>query len=124
VTGRLADGWVPSQGADWLSTRYLESRPLVDAAALAAGRDPEAVVNVFNFGGRITPSAQAATRDAAGRWQGGSVEQWVEELTGAVQEHRAGGFIFREPGSRPSETALRLWTDEVVPAVRERLARR
>lgn len=124
VTGRLADGWVPSMGADWLSPRFRASRPLVDAAARSAGRDPLAVASIFNFSGRITPSPQAATRDAEGRWLGGSVEQWVEELTGAVLEHQAGGFVYREGGSRPSPSALRLWAEEVVPAVRERLAGR
>ena len=27
VTGRLADGWIPSRGSDWLSAVYRESRP-------------------------------------------------------------------------------------------------
>ncbi len=53
---------------------------------------------------------------------GGSVAQWVEELTTAVQEHGAGGFVYREGGTRPSETALRRWAMEIVPAVRERIA--
>jgi alkanesulfonate monooxygenase SsuD/methylene tetrahydromethanopterin reductase-like flavin-dependent oxidoreductase (luciferase family) len=122
VTGRLADGWVPSQGADWLSPRYRASRPIVDEAAAAAGRDPHDVVSIFNFGGRITPAAETATRDADGRWLGGSVAQWAEELSGAVLEHGAGGFVYREPGMRPSETALRRWAEEVVPAVRQQVA--
>src|SRR6516164_5272608 len=53
VTGRLADGWVPQGGADWLSTRYRQARPLIDEAAAAAGRDPSAIITVYNFGGRI-----------------------------------------------------------------------
>ena len=32
VTGRLADGWVPGRGADWLSAGYRESRPVIDEA--------------------------------------------------------------------------------------------
>jgi len=55
VTGQLADGWILPGGADWLSQSYRESRPRVDAAAAAAGRDPAEIVSVFNFGGRITP---------------------------------------------------------------------
>ena len=40
VTGRLADGWVPARGSDWLSALYQQSRPIIDEAAVAAGRDP------------------------------------------------------------------------------------
>jgi uncharacterized membrane protein len=39
----------------------------------------------------------------------------VEALTGAVLHHRAGGFAFRERGSRPSKTALRLWARRRCP---------
>ena len=46
VTGQLADGWIPPGGADWLSPAYRESRPRVDAAATAAGRDPSDVADV------------------------------------------------------------------------------
>jgi alkanesulfonate monooxygenase SsuD/methylene tetrahydromethanopterin reductase-like flavin-dependent oxidoreductase (luciferase family) len=48
VTGQLADGWIPPGGSDWLSQLYRESRPRVDAAAAAAGRDPAEIVSVFN----------------------------------------------------------------------------
>lgn len=71
VTGQLADGWIPPGGSDWLSQPYRESRPRVDAAAVAAGRDPAEVVDVYNFGGRITPEPLAATRGEDGRWIGG-----------------------------------------------------
>jgi hypothetical protein len=48
VTGQLADGWIPPGGSDWLSELYRESRPRVDAAASAAGRDPAEIVSVYN----------------------------------------------------------------------------
>lgn len=121
VTGRLADGWVPAMGADWLSSRYRESRPVVDGAAAAAGRDPAEVITVCNFGGPITPAPLAATRDQDGRWAGGSAGQWVEELTGAVLEHGVGGFIYRE-GPTTSPGALAQWAQEIVPAVRAAVA--
>ena len=68
VTGQLADGWVPPGGSDWRSQLYRESRPRVDAAAAAAGRDPAQIVDVYNFGGRITASHSPppGTRTAAG----------------------------------------------------------
>jgi alkanesulfonate monooxygenase SsuD/methylene tetrahydromethanopterin reductase-like flavin-dependent oxidoreductase (luciferase family) len=123
VTGRLADGWIPPMASDWLSGLYRESRPRVDEAATAAGREPAQVIDVYNFGGRITPEPLAATRGEDGRWIGGSVEQWVDELTGAVLEHGAGGFIYRSTDDTPPAQALARWAGDVVPAVREAIAK-
>jgi alkanesulfonate monooxygenase SsuD/methylene tetrahydromethanopterin reductase-like flavin-dependent oxidoreductase (luciferase family) len=123
VTGQLADGWIPPGGSDWLSQLYRESRPRVDAAAVAAGRDPAQVVDVYNFGGRITLEPLAATRGEDGRWIGGSVQQWADELTTAVLDHRAAGFIYRSTDDTPADMALARWATEVVPAVRQAIAR-
>ncbi|MQY04967.1 LLM class flavin-dependent oxidoreductase [Actinomadura macrotermitis] len=123
VTGRLADGWFPGHAADWLSERYRTSRPVIDEAALAAGRDPADVATVYNLPGEITEAPLAAPRDREGRWRGGSVEQWTEELTGAVLEHGASGFVYFAPGGRaPDEAALGRWAREIVPAVRAAVA--
>lgn len=105
ATGRVADGWIPGHAADWLSARYRHSRPIIDEAAAAAGRQPREVRTVFNFPGRITDRPLLATRDNEGRWIGGSVDQWVEELTGAVLDHDASGFILFSP-----EGVRRIWT--------------
>lgn len=121
VTGRRADGWIPGHAADWLSTRYRESRPVIDEAARAAGRDPRDVVTVYNLPGRISPTPLAATRDEEGRWLGGDVAQWVEELTGAVLDHNAGGFTYFPVGDQPVERASALWAEEIAPGVREAL---
>ncbi|GAA4155174.1 LLM class flavin-dependent oxidoreductase [Phytohabitans flavus] len=120
VTGRRADGWIPGHAADWLSQRYATSRPIIDEAATAAGRDPAEVATIYNLPGRITASPLRATRDAGGRWIGGSVEQWVAELTGAVLAHGAGGFIlFPVHDGTPLDTTLGRWAREIAPAVRE-----
>ena len=66
----------------------------------------------------------AATRDGDGRWIGGSVGQWVEELTGAVLDHDASGFILFPPGSGSHDTvSLGRWATEIAPAVREAIAK-
>jgi hypothetical protein len=53
------------------------------------------------------------------------VTQWVEELTFAVFEHAAAAFIYLlPPGDSISDTTLNLWAHEVVPAVREAIAKR
>jgi alkanesulfonate monooxygenase SsuD/methylene tetrahydromethanopterin reductase-like flavin-dependent oxidoreductase (luciferase family) len=119
VTGRTADGWVPPMGSDWQSKLYRESRPRIDEAAAAAGRDPAEIADIYNFGGRITPEPLTVTRDDDGRWVGGSVQQWIDELTDAVLEYRASGFIYRSPGDTPADEALARWARDIVPAVRE-----
>jgi alkanesulfonate monooxygenase SsuD/methylene tetrahydromethanopterin reductase-like flavin-dependent oxidoreductase (luciferase family) len=123
VTGALADGWIPPGGSDWLSHLYRESRPRVDAGAVAAGRDPAEIVSVYNFGGRITAEPLAATRGEDGRWIGGSVQQWVDELTTAVLDHHAAGFIYRSTDDTPADVAQARWATEIVPAVRDAITR-
>ena len=120
ATGRVADGWIPGHAADWLSERYRSSRPVIDEAAAAAGREPREIRTVFNLPGRITDRPLAATRDRDGRWIGGSSDQWIEELTGAVLEHGASGFILFAPdGGTPDLGSISRWAREIVPAVRE-----
>jgi alkanesulfonate monooxygenase SsuD/methylene tetrahydromethanopterin reductase-like flavin-dependent oxidoreductase (luciferase family) len=124
ATGRVADGWIPGHAADWLSERYRVSRPVIDEAAESAGRDPGEIRTVFNFPGRITDQPLTATRDGEGRWTGGSVGQWIEELTGAVLEHGAAGFILFSPqGGAPDSASLARWGGEIVPAVREAIVK-
>ncbi|MEV1178888.1 5,10-methylene tetrahydromethanopterin reductase, partial [Nonomuraea sp. NPDC049784] len=115
---------IPGHAADWLSERYRASRPIIDEAAASVGRDPNEIRTVFNFPGRITDRPLPATRDRDGRWLGGSVDQWVEELTGAVLEHGASGFtFFSADHGAPDLTVLARWAQEIVPSVREAIAK-
>lgn len=123
ATGRVADGWIPGHAADWHSERYRASRPVIDEAAAAVGRDPREVRTVFNFPGRITDRPLPATRDRDRRWIGGSVGQWVEELVGAVLEHGASGFtLFSADGGTQDIVSLGRWANEIIPAVRDAIA--
>lgn len=125
VTGRVADGWIPGYGADWASPRYRDSRPVIDEAAAAAGRDPREIRTVFNLPSRITDQPLASTRGQDGEWLGGSVEQWVEELTMAVLEYDAAGFMFfTHEWTAPDEVSLGRWAAEIAPAVREAVAKK
>lgn len=124
ATGRVADGWIPGHAADWRSERYRWSRPVIDEAAAAVDRDPREVRTVFNLPGRITDRPLTATRDREGRWIGGSVEQWVDELTVAVLEHDASGFmLFAADHGMQDTVALRRWGAEIAPAVRATVAK-
>ena len=125
VTGRHADGWIPGHLADWRSTRVAESRPIVDEAAASVGRNPTDVDTIYNVSGRLARAPLPETRDDEGRWVGGGVTQWVEELTFAVRAHGAAAFIYLvAPGDIISDATLNLWAHEVVPAVREAIATR
>lgn len=124
ATGRVADGWIPGHAADWRSERYRASRPIIDEAAAAVGRDPREIRTIHNFPGRITDRPLPATRDRDGRWIGGSVGQWIEELTDAVLEHDASGFMLFSSGHGASDlTTLARWAQEIVPSVREAIAK-
>jgi len=77
VTGRLADGWIPAHAADWRSPQVNAWRPLIDAAAVAAGRDPADIVTIYNVGGQITDRAVPKPRDEDGRWR-----WWLDPTVG------------------------------------------
>ena len=125
LTGRQADGWIPGHLADWRSTEVAGSRPIVDQAALSVGRDPADVETIYNVSGRLAQDPLRDTRDDEGRWIGGGVTQWIEELTFAVFDHEAAAFIYLvPPGESISDKTLNLWAHEVVPAVREAIAKR
>jgi hypothetical protein len=56
------------------------------------------------------------------------VAQWTEELTSAVVEHGADGFIYRTTIYRttddtPPPVAVTRFAQEVVPAVREAVSK-
>ena len=123
VTGRNADGWIPGHLADWRSTHVAESRPLVDEAAASVGRDPADIATIYQVTGRITADPLPKTRDDDGRWIGGGVAQWVEELTFAALERDAAALIYLvAPGQTISDTTVNLWAHEIAPAVREAIA--
>lgn len=113
LTGRLADGWLPSLGYLTLDALDEASRR-VDEAAQAAGRDPSAIVRLINIFGRITDG------DSAGFLEG-PVDQWVDQLTMLAVDHRFDGFLFGVSGD--PESQLRRFAEEVVPRVRTMVGR-
>jgi alkanesulfonate monooxygenase SsuD/methylene tetrahydromethanopterin reductase-like flavin-dependent oxidoreductase (luciferase family) len=86
ITGRHADGWVPSlgyMGPDALA----EARKQVDEAAEKAGRDPAAVLGLYNVSGTVTDGQ---------RGEGpldGPPEHWVETLADWTRKARLGAII-------------------------------
>ena len=110
LAGRVADGWVPSFQGRLQPLRDMTGR--LEEAAAEAGRDPGEVRRVLNVGGVITDGASEGMLR-------GPVAQWTEELTRLVVELGFDTFVLwaEEPGQ------LARFAEEVVPAVREQVAR-
>jgi alkanesulfonate monooxygenase SsuD/methylene tetrahydromethanopterin reductase-like flavin-dependent oxidoreductase (luciferase family) len=107
LTGRLADGWVPSLGY-MKPDAVEEARKRVDEAADKAGRDPSEVLGVYNVSGELTDGA---------RGEGpldGPPEHWVETLSGWAERLKLGAVILP---AQSVEQVDRLVT-EVVPGLR------
>ncbi|HSE82082.1 MAG TPA: LLM class flavin-dependent oxidoreductase [Gaiellaceae bacterium] len=109
LTGRLADGWVPS--FSWATpTLVPELAARIDEAAADAGREPSAIRRVYNVSGVI---ADGPTRGLLE----GPPEHWVETLTGFATELGFDTFVFW-PSEDP-QTQLERFGREVVADLRE-----
>ena len=108
LTGRLADGWVPS--LFWATPELVpEMQRRIDDAAATAGRDPAQIRRVYNVGGRISDKP-------ARELLKGTPEQWTETLTSFAAELGFDTFIFW-PDEDPLHQLDR-FAEEVVPALR------
>lgn len=113
LTGRLGDGWLPSFGyAPPESVPAMQRR--VDEGAAEAGRDPSTVRRLYNVMGTIGDRGSAEPLQ-------GDAPQWIEELTRYVLELRFDGFVFWPATDALAQ--LERFAEEVVPAVRETVAR-
>jgi alkanesulfonate monooxygenase SsuD/methylene tetrahydromethanopterin reductase-like flavin-dependent oxidoreductase (luciferase family) len=112
LTGRLADGWLPS-------FPYLDpagvvalNKPIDDAAS-AAGRSPSDVRRLYNVIGRIDPNGSGVFNDGPAAW--------TERLTELVIEGRVSGIMLTPMADHDRQ--IEVFAAEVVPAVREAVAK-
>ncbi len=107
VTGRLADGWLPSMGyADPDALPGMNAT--VDEAAVEAGRAPEDVRRLYNvFPGRDGGSGLV-----------GRPSDWAEQLAGLTLEHGMATFVL----GTDDPDLVRAWAREVGPELRELVA--
>lgn len=111
MTGRAADGWLPSLG-------YLKGGPAdlatmnshIDEGADAAGRDPRDIRRLLNIGGRFSPTGSGLLQ--------GPPEQWVDDLTGIALDYGISGFIL----AADDAPTIELFASEVAPGVRDAVA--
>jgi alkanesulfonate monooxygenase SsuD/methylene tetrahydromethanopterin reductase-like flavin-dependent oxidoreductase (luciferase family) len=112
ITGRLADGWLPSipnLPLDEITAKHDQ----IDEAATRAGRDPSAIRRVANVAGVITDG------DSDGFLKG-PADQWVEDLRRLHEQYRFDSFIFWGEGD--ADEQLKRFAEDVVPRARERVA--
>jgi alkanesulfonate monooxygenase SsuD/methylene tetrahydromethanopterin reductase-like flavin-dependent oxidoreductase (luciferase family)/iron-sulfur cluster repair protein YtfE (RIC family) len=106
VTGRLADGWLPSSPYA-LPEALAAMNRAIDRAAEEAGRRPAEIRRLYNISGRFS-------RDGSGFLEGPPA-LWAEQLTELTLTEGMSGYIVM--GDDPE--LLRRFAAEVVPAVRE-----
>ncbi|WFE54542.1 LLM class flavin-dependent oxidoreductase [Micromonospora sp. WMMD1155] len=106
LTGRRADGWLPTLG--YLQPGDLaKGNAMIDDAAQEAGRSPRDVRRLLNIAGRFSAVGSGPLN--------GPAEQWVRELTELALGEGVSTFILA--GDDPDD--LRRFAAEVAPAVRE-----
>jgi hypothetical protein len=103
LTGRAADGWLPS--LSYLQPGDLATgNKIIDEAAEQAGRSPARIRRLLNVGGQFDRASRGPLR--------GPADQWAEELAGLALSDGISAFIL---GSDDPD-------DLRPPAVRERVA--
>jgi hypothetical protein len=112
LTGRAADGWVPSLGYAEPGDLGRMSR-VIDAAAEEAARDPATIRRAFNVSGAFAAAGSGFLQ--------GSPADWAEQLAALTLEHGTSVFIL---GASPDAAAdVERFAAEVAPAVREIVGR-
>jgi hypothetical protein len=97
LVGRLADGWVPSFGYVQQAD-LLEGNQRIDETAAAAGRNPRSIRRVLNAGADVP----------------------VGLLTSLTLEQGMDTYVI---GGIEDPDALRWYATDVIPAVREAVAK-
>ncbi|MFL1381546.1 MULTISPECIES: LLM class flavin-dependent oxidoreductase [unclassified Nocardiopsis] len=113
VTGRSADGWISPLNIYVAPEEVPQKQAIIDAAAREAGRDPAEVRRVYNVIGAIGSFR-------GGQGLVGPVDTWVDTLASWATDLGFDTFVFWPLTDAPGQ--LKLFTSEIVPAVRDRVA--
>jgi alkanesulfonate monooxygenase SsuD/methylene tetrahydromethanopterin reductase-like flavin-dependent oxidoreductase (luciferase family) len=111
LTGRVADGWIPSLGDLAGGPADLEEmNKHIDEGAASAGRAPSVVRRMLNLSGQFGPTGRAALH--------GPPAQWAETLAGMALTYGISGFIL----AADDALTIERFAAEVAPATRELVA--
>jgi alkanesulfonate monooxygenase SsuD/methylene tetrahydromethanopterin reductase-like flavin-dependent oxidoreductase (luciferase family) len=121
LIGRKADGWIAPMATGYETKPAGQDR--IDAAAIAAGRDPAAVGRMIQLVGRVTDTASTVSRPRSGAGNQAirtTPEHWTRFVAEFAVEERfdAVNFVFEE---ETSDQIIRFGT-EVVATARDVLA--
>jgi hypothetical protein len=104
LTGRVADGWLPS--SSYAPPEELAGmNRVIDDAAQEAGREPADIRRLYNIGGSF----------AGNGFLQGPPKVWVEQLAELAVTEGVSGFVLMVE----TDDGLRRFAEEVVPGVRE-----
>jgi alkanesulfonate monooxygenase SsuD/methylene tetrahydromethanopterin reductase-like flavin-dependent oxidoreductase (luciferase family) len=110
LTGRVADGWVPSLGQSTPETLG-RAAGTIDEAARQAGRDPASIQRLLNVGGAV---------DAPGDGLSGPADDWVARLTALAVEQGFDTFVYWPPDNAPEQ--VERFAASIARAVRDLVA--
>ena len=113
LTGRAADGWVPSS-SDFPPEALPGMHARIDEAAVTAGLRPGRDPADYNVMGTISDGASRGPFD-------GPADQWAETLTGLALGGGMDTFVFAPPDDELAQ--VRRFAEQVAPAVRDQVAR-
>lgn len=109
LTGRVADGWLPSQGYAG-PAKLPAMNAAIDDAAAAAGRDPASIRRMYNINGTFGSGAD---------FLAGAPRDWAEQLTELTLDTGMSTYIL----AADDPATVRTFAEDVAPAVRELVAR-
>jgi hypothetical protein len=109
LTGRVADGWLPS--SPYAPPEQLaEMNDIIDEAAHEAGRSPMDVRRLYNISGSFSGNG----------FLRGPAADWVEQLAELALTEGISGFVLMVEAGEDDN--LRRFAEEVAPGVRELVA--
>jgi alkanesulfonate monooxygenase SsuD/methylene tetrahydromethanopterin reductase-like flavin-dependent oxidoreductase (luciferase family) len=108
MTGRVADGWLPTLA--YLPGGVADLAAMnkyIDEGAASVGRDPSSIRRLLNISGQFAPSGRS--------FLNGPPPQWAEDLAEITLEYGVSGFIL----AADDVPSIELFAAEVAPATRE-----
>jgi alkanesulfonate monooxygenase SsuD/methylene tetrahydromethanopterin reductase-like flavin-dependent oxidoreductase (luciferase family) len=111
MTGRVADGWLPTLAYLQGGVADLEKmNTYIDEGAAEAARDPSRIRRLLNISGQFARSRQSLLN--------GTPQQWAEDLAEITLTYGTTGFIL----AADDAPSIELFASEVAPATRELVA--
>jgi len=93
---------------------------LIDEGAHEAGRSPDAIRRGYNLSGVIRPGTGSVSFPAQRGVIDGTAGYWADQIAYFYNEYRQDTFIFWGGGDIAQQ--IEIFAQEVIPAVKERIA--